>query len=352
MISSVLALADDMTGALEVGAKFSGAGLSSIVSATPISNPSVEVVVLDTETRHVSAERAAAEVRRFVLDSGMVRPRLVYKKTDSTLRGNISVELQVLAELYPDWRIGYAPAYPALGRTVRDGVLYVDGIALEHTVFARDPLNPVRQSSIRAMLPADLACTVFDGETDAHLREAMRSILADPSMRIAAGPAGLAEMIAGEIDAPRAAPPALPAVRICLLMNGSLHERSAIQMSRAEGPGWKILRKEYEPGADPVRVARENGKYLVEQIVTNDPDSVFVIGGDTAFAVIAELGFPPLFPLAEVAVGVPVTRIEAAAIREFVPGRTRDLVLITKAGGFGDPNLIERVRQKLGTHAQ
>ncbi len=345
---SVLALADDMTGALEVGAKFSGAGIHTIVSATPIPAASAQVVVFDTETRHASPETAAAEVKRFVLQSGSTDPKLLYKKTDSTLRGNISAELRALSELFPDWRIGYAPAYPALGRTVRDGVLYVDGVAVEQTAFARDGLNPIRNSSILTMLHPELACTIFDGETDSDLRGAARLILADPSIRIAAGPAGLAEMMAEEIDLFRGATPSLPAIRVCLVMNGSLHERSAIQMRRAEAPGWTVLRKEYAHGADPARVARENGEYLAEQIATHDPDAVFVIGGDTAFALIAALGLPTLSPIAEVVPGVPVTRVE----RNFLKGRTRDLLLITKAGGFGDPDVILSVRQKLSAHAQ
>jgi uncharacterized protein YgbK (DUF1537 family) len=343
----VLALADDITGALEVGAKFSGAGIRTLVFAKPAAASSAPVVVLDTETRHTTPEVAAAEVKRFVLQSGAVRPRLLYKKTDSTLRGNISAELQALAELFPDWRIGYAPAYPALGRTVKNGVLYVDGIAVEHTAFARDALNPIHASSIPAMLHPELACTVFDGETDAHLREAASSILADSSIRIAAGPAGLAEMISAQIDLPRGAPPPLPAVRTCLVMNGSLHERSAIQMQHAETPRWRILQREYEGGADPAYVMAENSKYVVERIAAEDPDAVFVIGGDTAFAVIAELGLPPMAPIGEVVPGVPVTRIEAASVAGFLPARKRDLLLITKAGGFGDPDVFCQVRRKL-----
>src|SRR5450755_3024770 len=102
---SILALADDMTGALEIGAKFSAAGMRSLVSAKPVAAGSAPVVVFDTETRHGSPEFAYREIKRFVLDSGAVRPRLVYKKTDSTLRGHIAAELRALAELFPDWRI-------------------------------------------------------------------------------------------------------------------------------------------------------------------------------------------------------------------------------------------------------
>src|ERR1041384_5159011 len=105
---SILALADDMTGALEIGAKFSAAGMPSSISARAGPVGEAPVVVFDTETRHNSAEVAYRTVRRFVLEAGLAHLPLVYKKTDSTLRGNISAELQALADLFPAWRIGYA----------------------------------------------------------------------------------------------------------------------------------------------------------------------------------------------------------------------------------------------------
>ena len=339
----ILALADDMTGALEVGAKFSGAGIRTLAATEPVRAESAQAVVFDTETRHTSPEVAAGRVKRFVQQRDAAPPRLIYKKTDSTLRGNISAELSALAEVFPDWQIGYAPAYPALGRTVKLGVLYVDGVAVEHTAFAHDARNPVRSSSVRSMLHPQLCCTIFDGETDEHLREAARSILANPSMRIAAGPAGLAEMIAEQIDLPRSDPPRLPAVRTCLAMNGSLHERSAIQMRHALAPGWRVVQREHPRGTHPAQVARDNGKYLAEQIASENPDAIFVIGGDTAFETIAALGFPPLWPIGEVVPGVPVTRVKTTA---------RDLLLITKAGGFGDADVFCQVRKKLESDAQ
>ncbi len=338
----ILALADDMTGALEIGAKFSAVGIDTLVSASPLSASSAQAVVFDTETRHVPPEIARSEVMRFIRQSAAGHPRIIYKKTDSTLRGNISAELQALAELYPNWRIGYAPAYPALGRTVKSGVLYVDGAAVAETAFAKDALNPISTSSVSAILHPDLACTIFDGETEVHLAETANTILSDDTMRIAAGPAGLAETIAAQIDLPRRAIPTLPVVRTCLVMNGSRHERSAIQVREAEGAGWRLLRKEYEPDDDAAYVAAENAKRLVERIAEEEPDAVFVIGGDTAFAVVQALGLPPLRPIAEVVKGVPVTRIEAAHL-----ARKRDLFLITKAGGFGEPDVFSKVRATL-----
>ena len=266
----ILALADDMTGALEVGAKFSAAGVDSLVSARPIPAGSAPVLVLDTESRHGSAEAAGQQIKRFVLDSGAARPSLVYKKTDSTLRGNIAAELRALADLFPQWRIGYAPAYPAMGRTVKNGVLFVNGVEVAKTAFANDILNPIHESSVSAMLGPELPCTVFDGTSEADLISAARAILADARMRIAAGPAGLAEAIAQEIGGLHRDRP-LPSVRSCLVINGSLHENAAGQMRLAElkgcisgdpGAAWRMLRRSHGDRAIPAEVAKENGKYV------------------------------------------------------------------------------------------
>ncbi len=332
MTHEILALADDMTGALEIGAKFSAAGIHALVSAQPLPAGTSSVVVFDTESRHLTPDGAKGEVTRFI---GAHRPRLVYKKTDSTLRGNISAELEALSRLFPDWRIGYAPAYPALGRTVKSGVLHVHGIPVAETEFACDALNPIRTSSVSSILHSDLPCTIFDGENDYHLAQAARAILSDPAMRIAVGPAGLAEAIAREIDVPRGALPSLPQIRTCLVLNGSRHKRSAIQTREAEAPGWRALRRDFEPDISAAQAATENARFLVSRIALDKPDAVFVIGGDTAFALVRELGFPSLIPIAEVVPGVPISRTGAG------------LYLLTKAGGFGDPDVFSRVRAKL-----
>jgi uncharacterized protein YgbK (DUF1537 family) len=152
-------------------------------------------------------------------------------------------------------------------------------------------------------------------------------------------------MIAEEIDLPRGGRPPLPAVRTCLVMNGSLHERSLLQMQHAPAPEWRVLQREHPRGAEPAQVARDNSEYLIGQLASDQPDGIFVIGGDTAFAVIAALGLPALSPIGEVVPGVPVTRL-------VLPDRTRDLLLITKAGGFGDPDVLCQVRRKLESDAR
>jgi Sugar-binding N-terminal domain len=61
----ILSIADDLTGALEAGAKFAGRGLGACVTTKiAVSGPpDVPVLVIDTETRHLAAEKARAVVR-------------------------------------------------------------------------------------------------------------------------------------------------------------------------------------------------------------------------------------------------------------------------------------------------
>src|SRR5262249_15957000 len=155
--------------------------------------------------------------------------------------------------------------------------------------------------------------------------------------------------IAAEIDLPRRAPLSLPSVRSCLVLNGSRHERSATQMLQAAGCGWHVLSRQYIAGADPALVAMENARLAVAQGSAQQPDAVFLIGGDTAFAFVDALGRPPLWAIGEAVPGVPVTRIAAEDLAA-IPGRTRDLYLISKAGGFGSPDTLARVRACLSNN--
>src|SRR5690348_7963142 len=116
---TILALADDLTGALEVGAKFAAVGIPAMVTTRPgaadmpgdvgatfagcgattsvdmsvdAARRSACATVIDTETRHMAPADAAYLVGRLAENACPRSPLLVYKKTDSTLRGNIGAE--------------------------------------------------------------------------------------------------------------------------------------------------------------------------------------------------------------------------------------------------------------------
>jgi uncharacterized protein YgbK (DUF1537 family) len=321
-----LALADDLTGALEAGALLAQAGLPATVTLDP--ERAGELLVIDTETRHASAAGARALHRRIA----QRHTGRIYKKTDSTLRGNIAAELAGLADARPGAVIEYVPAYPRVGRTVRDGLLYVDGVPLAETAFAHDPLNPVRSCSVKELVVDVPAVRVWDAETDEDLARIGSAIGDAP---IVASPAGFIPYWAAALAGPRTAPEPLPAIESCVLVCGSLHPRSREQAAHAAAAGWAVIvSEERRPGEEAQTAAR-----LADQAADRMPvDAFIVFGGDTARAILRRFQCTDIQPLAELLPGVPISRIH-------VDGRP--LILITKAGGFGPPDLISRIHATL-----
>jgi uncharacterized protein YgbK (DUF1537 family) len=308
-------LADDATGALECGSLLAAMGVRTLVWLGGVLQqlPPCEVLVVDTETRHGMAGTAAATVagwQKYFMENGIER---IFKKTDSTLRGHIGAELAVLG------KVVYAPAYPALGRVVQGGRLYVDGVPVEETAFGRDSRQPVRSGVIRDLFPAEAAVEIVEGEPDFR------------DVPIAAGPAGWIRTWAGGGGAVSA----LPAVRRWLVVCGSLHPRSRRQAERARALGMVVVMSPAETfGEDPEAVAERLAALAVDEMA--GVEVVMMFGGDTARALWRAMGVELLEPLPEVLPGVAACR---------APGKAT--VFVTKAGGFGEDDLVDQVRERM-----
>jgi uncharacterized protein YgbK (DUF1537 family) len=346
----MLVLSDDLTGALEVGAKFAQAGVSVEVRTKPPDVvPDAEILVIDTETRHRPSSESRLTVRALAEE---LRARVIYKKTDSTLRGNIGAELQGLADAYPEAPILYSPAYPQLGRTVNDGKLYVNGMPIERTAFAHDILNPVMNgdvvSSIQPHLhhPVSLldagsllsirkrGVHVYNAETDDHLSTAARFLAARPGLIVAAGSAGLAGELAKALSFPPRPPVVRPVPKRALVVQGSLHERSIEQARYGEATGWRVLRLPDRAG-DPLDAAFRLGKIVQTLLLGREINVLTVFGGDTAYGIIQAMEHPPILPMTEIVPGVAASMIGD------------NLILVTKAGGFGAVDVLDRIREWL-----
>jgi len=325
-MTRVLALADDLTGALEVGAKFAVEGIASVVTTDPALQSAEPVIVIDTETRHLAPDVAAAQVKRVLANGPELK--LVYKKTDSTLRGNIAAELEAVAVFYGA-RVLYAPAYPAMGRSVAAGRLYVNGVLLEETSFARDPLNPMTDSRV----PTG---PFWEVEEDVYL--AARRILNSPAPSLGAGTGALAGELARGIKIDRGAPAPLPNIASCLIMNGSLHDVSARQIENFVDPDWTVMQWTPQPGQSPIEIADENGRRIRDAMKRTSFQAVLICGGDTVYGMLKAVGFPPIRPIGEVVTGVPLSRLILGG---------REIYLITKAGGFGEIDILTQIRKKL-----
>jgi len=391
--TACLLLADDLTGAVDSSAPAVRDGWS-VILATGCGEPGeaagagADQVVVNTDSRHCRPGEAAGRVRR-VLDAWAgAAPAMIYKKTDSVLRGNIAAELRALAGRWPERPVFYVPAMPEAGRTVRDGVLLVDGVPVAATAFARDPESPVSESSVLEMVrpafgeavclhslaairrgdfPATFApgCHVFDGETEEDLLRVAGRLASIPGPLLLAGPGGFARHLPEM--AGRGGPRPEFSWRVpSLVVSGSMHPRSLeqLELARIHGAaewivapqggdfsslrrrarealarGHRVLvhtgpRREMTPAAHG-----ELGRCLAETAAgvireTGFPDCL-VFGGQTATQLVHALGLRTAHVLGSPAPGMGILRFPVEG------GGSRVFTLTTKSGGMGPPDLLE-----------
>ena len=151
----LLIIADDFTGALDTGVQFAAYGAATRVMVkdqVDFASCDAQVLVVDTETRHLPPEKAYQIVEELTRAACRAGIRYIYKKTDSALRGNIGAELAAVLQASNNRQLPFLPAFPQNGRTTRDGIHYVDGVPVTESPFGVDPFEPVRHARITELL--------------------------------------------------------------------------------------------------------------------------------------------------------------------------------------------------------
>jgi len=151
-------IADDLTGANDTGVQFARQGARTIVpldwhDLTSLARHA-DVLVLSTDSRALPPGAAAQRAKLAAQALRKARVPAIYKKIDSTFRGNVGAELDAILEIYRAHLVTVAPSFPPAGRAVINGTLTVHGVPVHRTSIGRDPLSPVRQSHLPTLLRA------------------------------------------------------------------------------------------------------------------------------------------------------------------------------------------------------
>ena len=147
-------IADDLTGAAELGAVGLRLGLKAEILRGGRPSGKAELVCVDTDSRSCApdeAARLAAAAAKRLRSAGA---RWIYKKVDSVLRGNVTVEVEAVMRELGFSRAIILPANPSLGRIIRDGEYFVQGKPIHRTEFARDPEHPRRTAQVLRLVEA------------------------------------------------------------------------------------------------------------------------------------------------------------------------------------------------------
>jgi len=399
----IAVIADDLTGGLDTGIQFHLAGMQTLMIVSPGGNlPShlqPLVAVFNTNSRELPPDEA---YERILQTTSALQGRRIYKKIDSTMRGNIGRELDALLDHTSAEMVILTPASPVHGRTVRAGRLYVHGVPLRKSAFASDPHCPptndlvalLRNQSAHRVHHVDLDALRADpGHCEAQFKAGTGIYLVDAEeerdlARIAAvarnmhascipcGSAGLAAAIPAAYGYDSSHPPSPSSLERCgavLVVAGSRHPATEAQIRAAETvPGCSrldvnlldpasldgaarcaqtMLERGEIPlltaastGFQPARaaeIAAEMGDLAAHIFAAVRVDALVLTGGETAVHVCRALEIDQLRLLGEQLPGIPFSRV--------IGGARDGLPVITKAGGFGGPEAIRRILERIHT---
>lgn len=152
-MAQILLIADDLTGSNDSGVQFvrHGFGAAVFFAGQPVTD-AADVIVVDTDSRGRSPREAYDRTRQAADRLAGTRPALVYKKIDSTLRGNLGAETDAALDAFCLPVALVAPAFPRIGRTTQEGIQFLHGTPVHETEIGRDPKAPVRTSAILDLL--------------------------------------------------------------------------------------------------------------------------------------------------------------------------------------------------------
>ena len=400
-------IADDLTGSCDTAAQFCRYGMRVAMTgaSAPDLGPDLDLLVVNTASRGLPVERArqvAARSARSLLSSGS---RPVYKKIDSTLKGPWCQELAaVMAVARPDLAM-VAPAFPAWGRTSRGGRLLLDGrpppprpargagpsgidsgnllgrlraeFGSQVELLRRDLLRrapALIEKRIRTARRKGHRVLLFDIESDADLeRLALTGHRLDEAV-LWVGSAGLAGVLplswglsptGVDLPGPEARGPVLlicgslnPVNKAQLEQLGRRGLATVITLRDEDADSPPRLEETLQPALEALarrqsvalclrleqRIRSRSHLQSLQQTLqsaagrlfdTGEPRANILVGGDTALKVYEQCGAQGIRILGDVEPGIPWGR--------WIGGRMDGLPLVTKAGGFGNPDTLCKI---------
>lgn len=384
-------LADDLTGACDTGAQFAARGFRTLVLLSPKSAAAeaADLYVLTTDSRADGPDMAGEKVAQGCSALAGIGAPVFYKKIDSTLRGNVGAEIGAVLQVCDFPFAVIAPAFPAMGRALTGGCLWIQGQGtpagpnLPERLRAqglggvlhvgcrrlRSGEDALRRQFRRAWEQGD-RFIVVDAISENDLHSIARTALAFTPSPLLVGSGGLAAPVAEILahartrryrgtdsdptsDSPKVAGKsslAIPRPQPVVLFIGSKNPITETQVERLRADGQAQSVRLDERAVETACETLAVGKPLVVPIRWEGHEEeralhtllpllegfsargLVLSGGDTAALVCRLLGAQALRLVGEIRTGMPWGRL--------IGGQAHGMAVCTKAGGFGDENAL------------
>jgi D-threonate/D-erythronate kinase len=167
----IAVIADDFTGAAEIGGIGLRYGLNVVIETRNVPNHNTDLLIIATDARSLDGKVASELISGITQKLLNLKPQFIYKKLDSVLRGNITEELSAQMEASGRKRALIIAANPVFNRIIRDGIYYIDDTPLNETGFANDPEYPINSSDVLEIVGTCKKYTVSNCKPDDALPE-------------------------------------------------------------------------------------------------------------------------------------------------------------------------------------
>lgn len=150
-------VADDVTGANDIGGLFARAGLLTHIYPFAEGEPLAlvgepDIVILDTNARLDSREGAYAKVMAATRALQRAGCRQFFSKTSSAFVGPVGAYFDAMLDACGESFAVVVVGLPQNGRLTRDGLHYVHGRLLAESEFRHDPIHPMTRSNLVEIL--------------------------------------------------------------------------------------------------------------------------------------------------------------------------------------------------------
>lgn len=151
--AKTLIIADDITGANASGILLKKIGLNVYnLLTSKFDSINSDVIAIATNTRACEQAIAYNVVSSILQGTKNISFSLYNKRIDSTLRGNLGIELQAFIDHFNYKKKAVIVAsFPDSNRTCSAGKLYVNGVLLEETELAQDTKTPKITSIVKEL---------------------------------------------------------------------------------------------------------------------------------------------------------------------------------------------------------
>ena len=150
----IAVIADDFTGAAEIGGLALRYNMKVEITSDLDAKSNADLLVIATDTRSMKEGDAKQRIEKVCEMLLEIRPRVIFKKIDSVLRGHILAEISIEKKMLGYDHVLIVPANPGMGRTIVNGEYLLKKKPIHLSDFSHDPEFPILSSNVADMLRA------------------------------------------------------------------------------------------------------------------------------------------------------------------------------------------------------